>query len=67
MTLAKELHEEQFDANMAWKDRWTQDGKLTPLFNFEINRKKEFLERRTLCNMNRLRTGHGRCNQVYDK
>ena len=48
MTLAKDLHEEQFDASMAWKDRWTQDGKLTPLFNFEMYRKKNFFRKTNL-------------------
>lgn len=67
---AEILHSTEFNPKEVWKERWTNTGINTDLFNFETHtsKSKEFsLPRKIWCNLNRLRTGHGRCNDMLYK
>lgn len=65
---AKRLIESDFDTQTAWRDSWTNFGVLSPLFTFDSHTSScspEFeLPRKAWKNLNRLRTGHGRCNDL---
>ncbi|KAJ8897529.1 hypothetical protein PR048_002876 [Dryococelus australis] len=51
-----------------WQQRWTESNISSPLFTFGEERKDEFmLDRKLKCTLNRLRTGHGRCNSMLNK
>lgn len=67
---AETLHSTGFNPKEKWKESWSNTGIATDLFNFETHssRSKEFnLPRKLWCNLNRLRTGHGRCNDMLYK
>lgn len=70
ISTAKILHTSQFNPKEVWKENWTTVGLNSQLFNFENHsaRSKEFtLPRKLWCNLNRLRTGHGRCKAMLHK
>lgn len=59
-----------FDVREAWKVAWMEKGAESILFDFDIHSStsKDFqLPRKIWCNLNRLRTGHGRCNDMMYK
>lgn len=65
---AKHLHESGFDARMAWKIAWLETNTSSLLFNTHTCRSEGFLlPRKVWCNFNRLRTEHGRCNEMLFK
>lgn len=67
---AKTLSATDFNPKEFWKERWLNTGRGNELFNFDDHsaRSKEFLLPRKLwCNLNRIRTGHGRCNEMLYK
>lgn len=68
LAAAEDLVEANFSVTVAWKERWTQSGSDNQLFSFGSERKDEFtLPRRIWCNLNRLRTQHGNCNDMLFK
>lgn len=67
---AKHLHEDGFDIREEWKIGWLETSTESPLFDFDSHTSNsgEFtLPRKIWCNLNRLRTGHGRCNEMLQK
>ncbi len=67
---AKSLDAANFNPKEIWKELWTRSGINSNLFEFEnySAKSKEFtLTRKLWCNLNRLRTGHGRCNDMLHK
>lgn len=65
---AKVLNESGFDPEMEWNESWTNTSYTSPIFDIGIDRTKEFkLPRKAWCNLNRLRTGHGCCNEMLFK
>ena len=70
ITRAKTLLATDFNPKEVWKKRWSNSGLGSNLFEFDVHssRSEEFtLPRKIWCNLNRLRTGHGRCNQMLHK
>lgn len=68
LVLAKDLLNDNFDPNQSWTELWRDKGYFSPLFDINHQRGDEFkLQRRIWCNLNRLRTGHGRCNFMMHK
>lgn len=67
---AKLLHTTDFNPKEVWKETWSNNGINNVLFNFDSHsaRSREFtLLRKLWRNLNRLRTGHGRCNEMLYK
>lgn len=67
---AKRLIESDFHPQSAWRDIWASFGAASPLFTFEnyTSRSNDFdIPRTAWKNLNRLRTGHGRCNDLLFK
>lgn len=70
ISTAKHLHENGFDIREQWKIGWLESSIVSPIFDFDshTSTSHEFnLPRKTWCNLNRLRTGHGRCNEMLHK
>uniref|UniRef100_A0A8D8UBI3 Uncharacterized protein n=1 Tax=Cacopsylla melanoneura TaxID=428564 RepID=A0A8D8UBI3_9HEMI len=70
MSLGKQLRDGDFNVDDAWKDEWSQSQHQSPLFEFSgssFPSKESSLSRKTFCNLNRLRTHHGRCNACLFK
>lgn len=70
IALAKDLHANGFDGWEAWKTAWLNNGVNSLLFNFDAHSSgsEEFkLPRKIWCNLNRLRTEHGNCNELLHK
>lgn len=70
LTLGKYLYEDGFNVEHTWKENWSQSQRYSPLFEFSAAEcpKDEFtLPRKAFCNLNRLRTGHGRCKSCLFK
>lgn len=67
---ASNLHSNGFVAPEAWKARWSNNAIQSPLFDFDSHQndsKELVLPRKIWCNLNRLRTGHGNCNDMKHK
>lgn len=67
---ARRLHTNGFDPRTAWNEIWLDSGADSQLFDFNERSSKsnEFeLPRKLWCNLNRLRTGHGNCNEMLHK
>lgn len=67
---AKEMHTSGYDPGMEWKRLWLDANISSPLFNFDqhkSNTKEFFLPRKVWSNLNRLRTRHGKCNDLLFK
>ena len=67
---AKALQASNFNPKEVWKEKWLNSGYNSPLFNIDEHSSKsnEFsLPRKLWCNLNRLRSGHGRCNVMLHK
>lgn len=67
---AKSLLASDFNPKEVWKEKWTSGCIGSQLYNFDNHtaKSKEFtLPRKLWCNLNRLRTGHGRCNEMLNK
>ena len=70
LALGKMLYDDGFCMDQAWQESWRECQRESPLFKFagmtcpkeELN-----LPRKSLCNLNRLRTGHGRCKSCMFK
>lgn len=68
LDLAQELKQADFDPDSEWMSDWNLNGFQSPLFELCEDRKQELvMPRKAWCNLNRLRTGHGRCNQMLYK
>lgn len=70
ISTVKLLHANDFNPKEVWKEIWQDSGINNILFNFNTHSamSKEFtLSRKRWCNLNRLRTGHGRCNYMLHK
>lgn len=53
-----------------WKRMWLESNANSPIFNFDehrANTQELALPRRVWINLNRLRTGHGNCNEMLHK
>lgn len=69
-TVALRLHSIDFNPKEVWKEHWLNSGHYSPIFSFDNHAatSDQFkLHRKLWCNMNRLRTGHGRCNAMLYK
>lgn len=67
---AKLLQASDFNPKEIWKETWHGSGISSILFEFNNHsaKSREFaLPRKQWCNLNRLRTGHGRCNDMLYK
>lgn len=67
---AEVLNTINFNPKEVWKEIWLNSGISSELFNFDnhTSKSKEFtLKRKQWCNLNRLRTCHGRCNDMLFK
>ena len=67
---AKILHTSDFNPKEIWKEEWQASGYASIVFDFNNHSAKsnEFtLPRKEWCNLNRIRTGHGRCNDMLYK
>ena len=67
---AIELHHDDFNPKETWNSLWLDSGTNSPLFNFDThqhNTSEFLLPRKIWCNLNRLRTGHGNCNDMLFK
>ena len=63
-----QLFEDGFDAKAVWIGEWDSKGLQSPFFEFGKDVKSELqLPRKAWCSLNRLRTGHGRCNFLMNK
>ncbi|KAI5725788.1 hypothetical protein M8J77_020160 [Diaphorina citri] len=70
LSLGKHLRDRNFNMDAEWKDAWIQSQHQSSLFEFagfNFPRKESSLPRKALCNLNRLRTHHGRCNSCLFK
>ncbi|KAJ8882506.1 hypothetical protein PR048_014317 [Dryococelus australis] len=68
LKLAEDLDTNGFYPDMVWQQRWTESNIISPLFAFSEERKDEcMLDGKLWCTLNRLRTGHGRCNSMLHK
>lgn len=69
LVMAAGLIDNGFSADQQWRQRWDDCGLGDPvLFNFGGERRAEFeLPRRAFVNLNRLRTKHGRSNQMLHR
>ena len=64
------MNSTDFNPKEFWRDKWLNSGRSSELFNFDdhLAQSKEFmLPRKLWCNLNRIRTGHGRCNEMLFK
>lgn len=67
---ARELHSNGFDPGIEWNEMWIESNRTSRIFDFDRHKStnKEFnLPRKAWLNLNRLRTGHGNCNQMLFK
>lgn len=64
---AYQLHTIGFDPLDAWKCRWSNNAIQCALFEFDTHQNSSeelLLPRKIWCNLNRLRSGHGNCNDM---
>lgn len=67
---AKTLHTNEFNVKEAWAENWLSSGVSSQLFDFDKHTNKSLelkLPRKLWCNLNRLRTRHGNCNEMLHK
>lgn len=67
---ARELHTNGFDPGVEWKRIWLESNITSLIFDFDrhkANTKEFLLQRKIWVNLNRLRTGHGNCNEMLYK
>ena len=68
MRTAATLADDHFSVDVAWEEEWGKSALNSPLYTFGSVRSEEFtLPRRVWSNLNRLRTGHGRCGEMLFK
>ncbi|KAI5731770.1 hypothetical protein M8J77_015702 [Diaphorina citri] len=70
LSFGKKLYGEDFNVENTWRDEWDQCQRQSPLFEFtatSYSNVESSLPRKSLCNLNRLRTGHGRCKSCLYK